>query len=105
MTILQRSDNFRVEFANHLRMRLTPADIGIVFGFQDQVSPNQVVATETALFVMTPDVAKTLAVALTKTIEIFEATYGVIRTAPPAKGIDQAELVAALSAAIPGLTP
>jgi hypothetical protein len=74
-----RDKDYEVIFANHLRMRLSPSDIGVVFGLMDEMPGLGLTATERVMAIMTPHVAKQLAVGLGEAIRLFEEKYGEIR--------------------------
>jgi len=79
---LMRSKDFRVAFANTFRIRSSPADIGIAFGYQTELpsgtpgGPDQALIVDEVEVVLTPMALKLLQLALNDNIEAIEAATG-----------------------------
>jgi hypothetical protein len=74
-----RAHDYRVIFANHSRMRITPgAEFSIIIGFLDQVPGENATVEESAAIVLSPQHAKLLARGLTEGVKQFEERHGEI---------------------------
>jgi hypothetical protein len=74
-----RGADYRIIFANHSTLRITPHELSITFGFVDEVRGGPSVQ-ELATLVLTPYHAKLIALSLTETIKLFEQRFGSIST-------------------------
>jgi hypothetical protein len=93
-----RGADYRIIFANHSTMRITPNELSITFGFVDVVGGATSVQ-ELATLVLTPHHAKLIALSLTETIKLFEQRFGSISTQFTAPPIDIATFQAAIKKA------
>jgi hypothetical protein len=91
-----RAPDYRIQFANHLRMRIGIADLGISFGILDELPGIGPVGYEKSLVMMTPVVAKQLSMALIETLKAYEAKFGAI-TLTQDVPLDRSEILDAIA--------
>jgi len=94
-----RSKDFRYIYANGLAVQFGNNDVALIFGVKEDQATNDEHILEEVAVMMTPLTAKNLAISLTKIIEHFEMTSGVVIPIEQAKidSIDNALMEAALA--------
>ena len=97
-----RGPDYRIIFTNQSRMRLSPTEIALTFGYLDQLAnaPGPFIEEKVTL-VFTPQHAKVLARSLTEIMKVYEDRYGTIDTSQMFNptGLDPDAVRAAMTAA------
>jgi hypothetical protein len=95
-----RGKDYQTVFSNNSRMRLSPTEIALTFGYTDQLPGSPAPFNEEKVTVVfTPQHAKLLTISLAETIKIFEANYGPINIDTTQKPLSQDALLEAIKKA------
>jgi hypothetical protein len=89
-----RSADYRVMFANHVRARIAPTDLGIIFGFTDETDRG-IVSEEFIQIVMPWSTAKGIILTFSKVVDLYESANGEISLSGPLP-IDKDKAIAAV---------
>lgn len=96
---VHRGSDYRVVFANHSRVRVSPTEITISFGYLDDIPGEAPSVQEKVTLVLTPTHTKLLSVSLKAILDLFEAQYGRIKMEYPPGQLDMTLVREAIEAA------
>jgi hypothetical protein len=94
----QRQPDFKFQFSNETRIRISPGEITIIFSYVDE-TPVGAVRTEQGAITITPTHARRIALTLAEVLSEYEKHFGLIPP-EPSSPLDLSNMTERISAAV-----